>query len=244
MVSSLVAPVFGSFTQSAFAQNVGLVAVTRSRAAIVVSAGGVILVLLGLLPVLGRVVAAVPTRRPGRCRHRTLRHGGRQRHPDPGQGGVPEQHEPDHRGRVHRLRHDPDRRPDVLRQVPGLVRHHLPLRHQLGRGHGHPAEPALQPPQGGQLGEPVGVRGRHRARRPRGGPQVPGRRRPLRGRQADRLRRQGSPGGVRVEHPSTRHRHKRRPAAALRPASRKDKGRRVAVPGTTAATAGWRVSSG
>ncbi len=47
--------------QSAFAQNVGLVAVTRVRSRYVVAAGGLILVLLGLLPVLGRVVAAVPT---------------------------------------------------------------------------------------------------------------------------------------------------------------------------------------
>jgi NCS2 family nucleobase:cation symporter-2 len=61
MVSSVVAPVFGSFTQSAFAQNVGLVAVTKIKSRYVVAAGGVILVLLGLLPVLGRVVAAVPT---------------------------------------------------------------------------------------------------------------------------------------------------------------------------------------
>ena len=61
MGSSLLAPVFGSFTQSAFAQNVGLVAVTRIKSRYVVAAGGVILVLLGLLPVLGRVVAAVPT---------------------------------------------------------------------------------------------------------------------------------------------------------------------------------------
>lgn len=61
MGSSLIAPVFGSFTQSAFAQNVGLVAVTKIKSRYVVAAGGVILVVLGLLPVLGRVVAAVPT---------------------------------------------------------------------------------------------------------------------------------------------------------------------------------------
>ncbi len=60
MVSSLVSPVFGSFTQSAFAQNVGLVAVTGVKSRFVVAAGGGILVVLGLLPVLGRVVAAVP----------------------------------------------------------------------------------------------------------------------------------------------------------------------------------------
>ncbi|HEY8294658.1 MAG TPA: nucleobase:cation symporter-2 family protein [Micrococcaceae bacterium] len=61
MVSSAVAPVFGSFTQSAFAQNVGLVAVTGIKSRFVVSAGGIILVLLGLLPVMGRIVASVPT---------------------------------------------------------------------------------------------------------------------------------------------------------------------------------------
>ncbi|MBP2413010.1 NCS2 family nucleobase:cation symporter-2 [Arthrobacter stackebrandtii] len=60
MASSLVSPVFGSFTQSAFAQNVGLVAVTGIKSRFVVSAGGVILVVLGLLPILGRVVASVP----------------------------------------------------------------------------------------------------------------------------------------------------------------------------------------
>ncbi|MCU1520565.1 MAG: uracil-xanthine permease [Arthrobacter sp.] len=61
MLSSAISPIFGSFTQSAFAQNVGLVAITGIKSRFVVSAGGVILVVLGLLPVLGRVVAAVPT---------------------------------------------------------------------------------------------------------------------------------------------------------------------------------------
>jgi len=60
MLSSLISPVFNSFTQSAFAQNVGLVAITKVRSRFVVTAGGGILVILGLLPVLGRVVAAVP----------------------------------------------------------------------------------------------------------------------------------------------------------------------------------------
>jgi xanthine permease len=60
MLSSAISPVFGSFTQSAFAQNVGLVAITGIKSRFVVSAGGIILVVLGLLPVLGRVVAAVP----------------------------------------------------------------------------------------------------------------------------------------------------------------------------------------
>ncbi|MGJ3192180.1 purine permease [Paenarthrobacter nitroguajacolicus] len=61
MLSSAISPLFNSFTQSAFAQNVGLVAITGIKSRFVVSAGGLILVILGLLPILGRVVAAVPT---------------------------------------------------------------------------------------------------------------------------------------------------------------------------------------
>ena len=61
MAASAIAPIFGSFTQSAFAQNVGLVAVTGIKSRFVVAAGGVILVVLGVLPIMGRVVAAVPT---------------------------------------------------------------------------------------------------------------------------------------------------------------------------------------
>lgn len=61
MASSALSPVFGSFTQSAFAQNVGLVAITKVKSRYVVAAGGAILVVLGLLPILGRVVAAVPS---------------------------------------------------------------------------------------------------------------------------------------------------------------------------------------
>jgi len=60
MLSSAVSPVFNSFTQSAFAQNVGLVAITRVKSRFVVVAAGVILVVLGLLPVVGGVVAVIP----------------------------------------------------------------------------------------------------------------------------------------------------------------------------------------
>lgn len=61
MLSSMIAPIFGSFTQSAFAQNVGLVAVTGVKSRFVVATGGLFLVILGLLPFMGRVIAAVPT---------------------------------------------------------------------------------------------------------------------------------------------------------------------------------------
>ena len=61
MLSSAIAPFFGTFMQSAFAQNVGLVAITGVKSRFVVAAGGVILVVLGLLPVMGRFIAAIPT---------------------------------------------------------------------------------------------------------------------------------------------------------------------------------------
>ncbi len=60
MLTSALSPLFNSFPQSAFAQNIGLVAITGIKSRYVVAAGGAILVLLGCLPVLGRIVAAVP----------------------------------------------------------------------------------------------------------------------------------------------------------------------------------------
>jgi xanthine permease len=60
MLSTAVAAVFNGFSVSAFAQNVGLVAITGVRSRYVVAVGGGILVFLGLFPVLGALVALVP----------------------------------------------------------------------------------------------------------------------------------------------------------------------------------------
>jgi xanthine/uracil permease len=49
-----------SFSASAFAQNVGLVAITGIKSRFVVAASGVILVVLGLFPKVGAIVAAIP----------------------------------------------------------------------------------------------------------------------------------------------------------------------------------------
>lgn len=58
--STALAAVFNGFSLSAFAQNVGLVAITGIRSRFVVAYGGAILILLGLLPKAGAIVAAVP----------------------------------------------------------------------------------------------------------------------------------------------------------------------------------------
>jgi uric acid transporter len=61
-LSSMISGGFlNGFQLSAFAQNVGLVAITGIKSRFVVAAGGVILVLLGLLPKLGAIVASIPT---------------------------------------------------------------------------------------------------------------------------------------------------------------------------------------
>ena len=49
-----------SFSASAFAQNVGLVAITGIKSRFVVAASGLILVVLGLVPKIGAIVAAIP----------------------------------------------------------------------------------------------------------------------------------------------------------------------------------------
>ncbi|MFF3906722.1 nucleobase:cation symporter-2 family protein [Streptomyces sp. NPDC001848] len=59
-LSTILGGVFNTFPYTAYAQNVGLVGMTRVRSRWVVAASGGMLVLLGLLPKLGAVVAAVP----------------------------------------------------------------------------------------------------------------------------------------------------------------------------------------
>ena len=55
MASSMIAPVFNSFPATAFAQNVGLVALSGIKSRFAVAAGGVLLVVLGLSPMAAAV---------------------------------------------------------------------------------------------------------------------------------------------------------------------------------------------
>ncbi|MFC8338964.1 nucleobase:cation symporter-2 family protein [Streptomyces rubiginosohelvolus] len=59
-LGSAISPLFNGFMCSAFAQNVGLVAMTKIRSRFVVAAGGGILIVLGLVPVAASVIALVP----------------------------------------------------------------------------------------------------------------------------------------------------------------------------------------
>ncbi|MFI6054999.1 nucleobase:cation symporter-2 family protein [Streptomyces violascens] len=59
-IATLLGPVFGGFPTSAFAQNVGVVSLTRVRSRYVVAVAGGALLVLGAFPVLGAVVSLVP----------------------------------------------------------------------------------------------------------------------------------------------------------------------------------------
>ncbi|WP_017571679.1 nucleobase:cation symporter-2 family protein [Nocardiopsis halotolerans] len=58
---SIIGPIFGATPTSSFAQNIGLLALTKIRSRYVVAAGAGILIVLGLFPVLGGVMAAIPS---------------------------------------------------------------------------------------------------------------------------------------------------------------------------------------
>ncbi|NNC23476.1 purine permease [Salinisphaera sp. USBA-960] len=60
MTASLVSPFFGSFPMSAFAQNIGLVAVTGIKSRYAVAIGGGLLVVMGLFPIIGNVITSLP----------------------------------------------------------------------------------------------------------------------------------------------------------------------------------------
>ncbi len=59
-LSTLIGGILNSFPYTAFAQNVGLIAVTRVKSRFVVATSGIILILLGLFPKMAAIVACIP----------------------------------------------------------------------------------------------------------------------------------------------------------------------------------------
>jgi xanthine permease len=59
-VGNIIGGIFGTFTYTSYSQNVGLVQVTGVKSRWVVAAAGAILIVLGCLPKLSYVVAAIP----------------------------------------------------------------------------------------------------------------------------------------------------------------------------------------
>ena len=60
-LGTLIGGIFNAFPYTSFSQNVGLVAVTGVRSRYVCIAGGLILLVLGLLPKMSALVESIPT---------------------------------------------------------------------------------------------------------------------------------------------------------------------------------------
>src|SRR5699024_8057775 len=60
-LGTLIGGIFNTFPYSSFSQNVGLVGVTGVRSRFVCVAGGLIMLILGMLPKLAAVVESLPT---------------------------------------------------------------------------------------------------------------------------------------------------------------------------------------
>jgi xanthine/uracil permease len=60
-LGTLIGGIFNTFPYTSFSQNVGLVGVTGVRSRFVCVAGGIILIVLGLVPKMGALVESLPT---------------------------------------------------------------------------------------------------------------------------------------------------------------------------------------
>ena len=108
-LATFLGGVMNSFPYTCFAENVGLVRLTRVKSRWVVATAGGIMILLGLLPKAGALVSSIPPLRPRWRRAGHVRHRGRGRHPDPGSGRLQQPPQRDRRGGQPRRRHDPGR---------------------------------------------------------------------------------------------------------------------------------------
>ncbi|MFT8790562.1 uracil-xanthine permease family protein [Komagataeibacter saccharivorans] len=66
-LSTVLGGLFNSFPYNAFTQNTGLIAITDIRSRFVVAAAGVVMIVLGLFPKLGALIAALPPPVLGGC---------------------------------------------------------------------------------------------------------------------------------------------------------------------------------
>ncbi|WP_330115555.1 nucleobase:cation symporter-2 family protein [Pseudomonas sp. JS3066] len=66
-LSTMIGGLFNSFPYNAFTQNTGLIALSNIKSRFVVAAAGGLMILMGLFPKLGALIAAVPTPVLGGC---------------------------------------------------------------------------------------------------------------------------------------------------------------------------------
>jgi len=144
-LSTLLAGFMNSFPDTAYAENVGLVGLTKVRSRWVVTACGVALIVVGLIPKIGQIVANIPGPVVGGAANGDVRDGRRGRHPNPAQGVLRGQPKSADRGGVAFGRSDSVDRAELLRELPVGLPSHLRLVDHRNRDRGVHPEPGVQP---------------------------------------------------------------------------------------------------
>jgi uracil-xanthine permease len=139
-LGTIIGAIFNTFPYVSYSQNIGLVGVTGVHSRWVCVAGGVIMLVLGLIPKLVFIVASVP-----QC---VLGGAGFDRHQDPLHGRLC-QAAPQRAGGRHldRLRPDPDRVADLLPRLPRRAEADFRRRHHPDLDRRGGAQRLFQPHQ-------------------------------------------------------------------------------------------------
>ena len=146
-LSGLLAGFMNSFPDTAYAENVGLIAMTKVKSRWVVTVCGGLLLLLGVIPKIGQIVAGLPGPVIGGAATVMFAM--------VTSIGIRTLHKVDFEDNHNLLIVAislavgliPAFNPDYLPAVPGLVPDHLRVGDHLDRDRGLPAQPALQPLQ-------------------------------------------------------------------------------------------------
>lgn len=157
MIATTVAPVFGTFPASAFAQNVGLVAVTGIKSRYVVAAGGSVLLSPRSLSGVGPGGGVGATARARWRGDRVVRLGRRQRNQNTVQSELRRQPESRHRRGRPGIRRHSDRGAGLLLGLPRVGTRGLRFGNQRCQHRGRGSEHRLQRVDQGKQG--ITVRG-------------------------------------------------------------------------------------
>ncbi len=136
--------ILNSFPYTCFAENVGLVRLTKVKSRYVVATAGLFMMIIGIFPKVGAAVAAIPPPVLGGAAYRALRHRCRGRDPDPAPGGLPRRAQRHHPGDQPGHGDHADGLPNDLYGVPPRRTNDHQQRHHHGQHHRDPAEPDLQ----------------------------------------------------------------------------------------------------
>ena len=159
-LSTMIGGVLNSFPYTCFAENVGLVRLTRIKSRYVVAAAGVIMIILGLLPKAAAIVAGIPHPVLGGAALAMFATVAVVGIPDPVPGGLPRPPQRGHRGHQRGPGHVRDRPARRGQGGAAVGADHPRQRDHPGQHHRDRAQPGVPPHRQG----PRPGRGRHARR--------------------------------------------------------------------------------